>query len=92
MQGGYARVSTAEQSLAVQLDALQHQGCTKMFQEVASSAQAERQGLTAALAYMRPGDTLVCTFRTLFRTSEAILGKPPVARGEGTLGRLLHAL
>ena len=83
MQGGYARVSTAEQSLAVQLDALQHQGCTKMFQEVASSAQAERQGLTAALAYMRPGDTLVCTFRTLFRTSEAILGKPPIARRGG---------
>ena len=35
---------------------------------------------------------LDCPFRTLFRTSEAILGKPPVARGEGTLGRLLHAL
>jgi hypothetical protein len=32
------------------------------------------------------------TFRTLFRTSEAILGKPPVARGGGTLSRLLHAL
>jgi DNA invertase Pin-like site-specific DNA recombinase len=59
MQVGYARVSTSEQSLAVQLDALQHQGCTKIFQEVASGAQAERQGLTAALEYMRPGDTLV---------------------------------
>src|SRR6516162_10121093 len=32
------------------------------------------------------------TFRPLFRTSEAILGKPPVARGGGTLGRLLHDL
>jgi len=59
MQVGYARVSTSEQSLAVQLDALQHHGCTKIFQEVASGAQAERQGLTAALAYVRPGDTLV---------------------------------
>ena len=59
MQVGYARVSTSEQSLAVQLDALQRHGCTKIFQEVASGAQAERQGLTAALAYVRPGDTLV---------------------------------
>jgi DNA invertase Pin-like site-specific DNA recombinase len=59
MQVGYARISTSEQSLAVQLDALQHHGCTKIFQEVASGVQAERQGLTAALAYVRPGDTLV---------------------------------
>jgi DNA invertase Pin-like site-specific DNA recombinase len=59
MQVGYARVSTSDQSLAVQLEALQHHGCTKIFQEVASGAQAERQGLTAALAYVRPGDTLV---------------------------------
>ena len=59
MQVGYARVSTSEQSLAMQLETLQHHGCTKIFQEVASGAQAERQGLTAALAYVRPGDTLV---------------------------------
>ena len=32
------------------------------------------------------------TFRPLFRPSEALLGKPPVARGGGTLGRLLHDL
>jgi Resolvase, N terminal domain len=38
MQVGYARVSTSDQSLAVQLDALQHQGCTKIVQEVASGA------------------------------------------------------
>src|SRR5262249_3902410 len=36
--------------------------------------------------------SLELTFRPLFRTSEAILGKPPVARGGGTLGRLLHDL
>ena len=59
MRIGYARVSTPDQSLAVQLEALQHNGCTKIFQEVASGAQAERQGLTAALEYVRPGDTLV---------------------------------
>ncbi len=59
MQVGYARVSTPDQSLAIQLEALQQQGCTKIFQEVASGAQAARQGLTAALEYVRPGDTLM---------------------------------
>jgi len=59
MQIGYARVSTPDQSLAVQLEALQQYGCTKIFQEVASGTQADRQGLTAALDYVRPGDTLV---------------------------------
>ena len=59
MQVGYARVSTPDQSRAVQLEALQQHGCTKIFQEVASGTQADRQGLTAALEYVRPGDTLV---------------------------------
>jgi DNA invertase Pin-like site-specific DNA recombinase len=59
MKVGYARVSTPDQSLAVQLEALQQHGCMKIFQEVASGTQADRLGLTAALDYVRPGDTLV---------------------------------
>jgi DNA invertase Pin-like site-specific DNA recombinase len=59
MKVGYARVSTPDQSLAVQLEALQQHGCMKIFQEVASGTQADRRGLTAALDYVRPGDTLV---------------------------------
>ncbi len=59
MQVGYARVSTPDQTLAVQLDALQQSGCTKIFREVASGTKADRQGLTAALDYLRPGDTLM---------------------------------
>jgi DNA invertase Pin-like site-specific DNA recombinase len=59
MRIGYARVSTPDQSLAVQLEALQQSGCTRIFQEVASGAQADRQALTAALDYVRLGDTLV---------------------------------
>src|SRR4029453_9821155 len=59
MQVGYARVSTPDQSRAVQLEALQQHGCTKIFQEVASGTPADRQGLTAALDYGRPGDTLL---------------------------------
>ena len=56
---GYARVSTQEQDLALQLDALQAAGCEKIFEEKASGVQRERPALKAALAYMRQGDTLV---------------------------------
>ena len=56
---GYARVSTQEQDFALQLDALKTAGCTKVFEENASSAQRERPALKAALEYMREGDTLV---------------------------------
>ena len=56
---GYARVSTQEQDLALQLDALTAIGCTKVYEEKASGAQRERPELKAALGYMRQGDTLV---------------------------------
>jgi len=56
---GYARVSTHEQDLAPQIDALQAAGCEKIFTEKASGAQHDRPQLKAALEYMRAGDTLV---------------------------------
>ena len=56
---GYARVSTQEQDLALQLDALRAAGCTKVYEEKASGAQRERPEFKAALGYMRQGDTLV---------------------------------
>lgn len=56
---GYARVSTQEQDLALQLDALRTAGCEKVFEEKASGAQRDRPALKAALTYMRGGDTLV---------------------------------
>ena len=55
---GYARVSTQEQDLALQLDALRAAGCAKVYEEKASGAQRERPELKAALGYMRQGDTL----------------------------------
>ena len=55
---GYARVSTAEQNPALQLDALAKVGCTQIFQDKASGA-TDRPGLTAALAFVREGDVLV---------------------------------
>ena len=56
---GYARVSTTDQTLALQQDALQKAGCSKIFTDTASGALAERKGLADALSYVRPGDTLV---------------------------------
>jgi DNA invertase Pin-like site-specific DNA recombinase len=59
MEIGYARVSTGEQTLDLQLDALSKAGCGKVFTETASGAKSERPVLKEALAYVRPGDTLV---------------------------------
>jgi len=56
---GYARVSTGDQTLDLQLDALKSAGCTKIFTDTASGAKAERKGLDEALSYARAGDTLV---------------------------------
>lgn len=55
----YARVSSSGQSLAVQLDKLQH--CDKLFQEKASATSSKRPRLEACLEYVREGDTLVVT-------------------------------
>jgi DNA invertase Pin-like site-specific DNA recombinase len=56
---GYARVSTHEQTLNLQRDALTEAGCTKIFTDTASGAKTERIGLEEALNYVRKGDTLV---------------------------------
>jgi DNA invertase Pin-like site-specific DNA recombinase len=56
---GYARVSTHDQTLNLQQDALEKAGCTKLFTDTASGAKAERKGLEEALNYVRKGDTLV---------------------------------
>ena len=56
---GYARVSTRDQSPALQLDALREVGCDRVFTEKASGAQRDRPELAAALDYIRGGDTLV---------------------------------
>ncbi|HVB09149.1 MAG TPA: recombinase family protein [Bacillota bacterium] len=59
MRIGYARVSTGEQKLDLQMDALHTAGCERLFSDTVSGAKAERPGLTQALAACQPGDTLV---------------------------------
>jgi DNA invertase Pin-like site-specific DNA recombinase len=50
---GYARVSTEDQNLDLQKDALQKAGCEKLFTDVASGARDERPGLAEAIAFLR---------------------------------------
>src|SRR5574339_532031 len=56
---GYARVSTLEQTLALQQDALTQAGYERIFTDTASGSLTDRPGLTEAFAFARPGDTLV---------------------------------
>ena len=55
---GYARVSTHDQTLALQQDALTQAGCERLFTDTASGAKADRPGLEEALSHIR-SDTLV---------------------------------
>ena len=59
MKVGYARVSTVDQNLDMQTDALKKEGCKEIFEDHASGAKADRDGLRKALEFMREGDTLV---------------------------------
>ena len=56
---GYARVSTDDQNLNLQTDALQQAGCAKIYSDKSSGAKAARPGLSLALDYARTGDVLV---------------------------------
>jgi len=59
MKIGYARVSTADQSLNMQLDALRQQGCDVIFQEKVSGVSKERPELKLMLDRLRSGDEVI---------------------------------
>ena len=56
---GYARVSTDDQNLELQRDALLEAGCERIYEDTLSGARAERPGLAQATKALRSGDTLV---------------------------------
>jgi DNA invertase Pin-like site-specific DNA recombinase len=56
---GYARVSTQDQNLQLQLEALRQAGCQKVFEDKVSGTRVERPGLAKAWEILRDGDTLV---------------------------------
>lgn len=75
---GYARASSAGQSLDVQLDKLAKAGCGKVYQEKRSGRQAEnRPELQAALEYVRDGDVLVVS--RLDRVARSVLDLAKIA-------------
>jgi DNA invertase Pin-like site-specific DNA recombinase len=59
MRIGYARVSTLDQNLDLQEDALKAAGCEKIYTDQAGGTRAERPGLERALVDLRAGDRLV---------------------------------
>lgn len=69
---GYARVSTVEQNLDIQLEALKQAGCEKIYTDKISGAKDERCGLNELFSYIRPGDTLVVY--KLSRLSRSLMG------------------
>jgi len=56
---GYARVSTTDQSLDVQMDELAAHGCERIFQDQASGTSRARAGLVEMMQFVRDGDTIV---------------------------------
>jgi len=56
---GYARISTYEQNLDLQKDALHSIGCDRIFEDRISGSADDRPGLMAMFSHLRPGDTLV---------------------------------
>ncbi len=59
MKIGYCRVSTTDQNLSLQKDALNKAGCEKIFEDVISGAKSKRPGLSEVIEYAREGDSIV---------------------------------
>jgi DNA invertase Pin-like site-specific DNA recombinase len=59
MKIGYARISTDDQNLNLQMDALKRYGCEKIFSDRLSGGINERPGLKEAISFARKGDALV---------------------------------
>ena len=88
---GYARVSTWDQNLNLQLDALNAAGCVRIYEETASGTRADRPRLAEAIDALRPGDSLV-TWRLdrASRSLQHLVGFVADIRAKGCGFRALH--
>jgi DNA invertase Pin-like site-specific DNA recombinase len=76
MKIGYARISTADQSLDRQVDVLEEAGCEQIYAEEVSGAAADRPELDACMEQLRDGDTLVVPSLTrLGRSMKDLVGR-----------------
>lgn len=81
---GYARVSTVDQNLALQRDALAEAGCEHIYTEQMSGAAADRPELKAALQFARKGDTLIVwKLDRLARSVKQLIETVEMLRGRG---------
>ena len=87
---GYARVSSPDQKLDSQLDALHQLDCNTVFSDRVSGSKAERPGWEQLMAYVRPGDKVVIT--ELSRMSRSLLHLLEVVREFETQGIELISL
>ncbi|MBI3957335.1 MAG: recombinase family protein [Chloroflexi bacterium] len=88
---GYARVSTDDQNLDLQLDALEQAGCERLFTDEMSGAKSERPGLNDALGFVRSGDTLVVwRLDRLGRSLKDLVQRVEQLRERGVGFRSLH--
>lgn len=88
---GYARVSTGEQNLDMQIDALKQAGCGRVFTDEMSGVKAERPGLNEALTFLRPDDTLVVwRLDRLGRSLKDLVARVEELRSRGIGFRSLH--
>ena len=84
MRIGYARVSTQEQNLELQTQALKASGCERIFTDQASGAKADRAGLQEALSHLRAGDVLtVWKLDRLGRTVKGLVDLVGELEGKG---------
>lgn len=88
---GYARTSTIDQNLDLQLDALEAAGCEKIFSDKGiSGTQVTRPGLSEAIAHLRPGDVLVVwRLDRIGRSTKNVLALVEELQAEGVAFRSL---
>jgi DNA invertase Pin-like site-specific DNA recombinase len=80
MRIGYARVSTTEQNLDLQRDALKRSGCERIIEETASGGKVQRSGLERVQEMLRRGDVLaVWRLDRLGRSPRERPAVPPAA-------------
>jgi DNA invertase Pin-like site-specific DNA recombinase len=74
MKFAYCRVSTLDQNLNSQIDALKAVGCERFFEEKASGRKEDREQLNLLLSQLRPGDQVcVLNFSRLSRSLRSLL-------------------